>query len=318
MCLLLVLASCYHEVDMDGYKDDNGGTTLTINSLITPDSTIQLMATKTYFFSDVHDERTYVKDLDIDVTLNLEPKGNMTYDANSNLYESGIKVSAGDEVRIHTRYLDRDVEATDTVPFMVPIEDVSVSRQGPVGIYTNNNFVFTYNISFIDPTGEDNYYFLQWNEVERGKDVTMGERDFTHEFVFQQLANQIHSTLPGWEPYCPYGLPFSDKGIEGEQHTLVLKEIVQMYDGSTSWRNTQMKRLFKLYTISKSYYDYLVSVLINQTDDKGLEGGMIDLGIADPIKVFSNINGGVGILGCYTTSQIEIDVFEIVGPFPQN
>ena len=47
-----------------------------------------------------------------------------------------------------------------------------------------------------------------------------------------------------------------------------------------------MKRGFRLYAISKAYYDYLVSVLINQTGDKGLQGGMIDLGIADPVKVF--------------------------------
>lgn len=318
LVLSLLFASCYQEVSLDGYRNEEGKELLTVNSLVTPDSTIQLMATRTYFFPDVHNERTYVKDLNIDVMVNSEKVETMAYDANRGLYVSALKVNSGDKIRIHTRYLDNDVEASDVVPSAVPIDSVSVSRQGPVSIYTNSDFVFTYNITFKDPANEANYYFLQWDVADRALDLTMGERDFTHEFVFQQLAEQVHSTLPGWEPYSPYGLPFSDKGIDGEKHTLVVKEIVQMPKGSPLWYYTRMKRRFKLYTISKPYYDYLVSILIHQTNDKGLEGGMIDLGMADPVKVYSNINGGVGILGCYTTSESELDAYKLVGPFPKN
>ena len=78
-----------------------------------------------------------------------------------------------------------------------------------------------------------------------------------------------------------------------------------------------MKRNFKLYAISKQYYQYLVSVLVNQTDDRGLQGGMIDLGIADPIKIYSNISGGIGILAGYTISQKTINVFDSVGEIPR-
>lgn len=315
--LSLLAASCYRETDLDHYRDDNGSNLLTVNSLVTPDSTIQLMATRTYFFSDEHNERTYVRNLDVDVTINSETAGRMTYDASRNLYVSDVKVASGNRVAIHTRYSGNEVEAHDTVPSPVGIENLTVTRHGPVSIYTNNDYIFTYNLTFTDPAGEEDYYFLQWDAADRAQDLTMGERNFTHEYVFQQLANQIHSTLPGWEPYSPYGLPFSDKGIEGKQHTLELQEIVQMPKGSPLWSCTRMKRRFKLYTLSKPYYNYLVSILINQTNNKGLEGGMIDLGLADPTKVYSNINGGVGILGCYTTATTEIDPFEIVGPFPQ-
>lgn len=316
LLLHFLLTSCYKELDMSDYRDNNGESLLTINSLVTPDSTIQLMATRTYFFSDVHNERSYVKDLDIEVLVNSNMAGTLTYNAESNLYESVIKPSSGDKVTLRTKFLGKNVETTDTIPTPVPIESITVSRKGPVSIYTNSDFVFTYNITFTDPAGEENYYFLQWDEVDRSKDIPMGERDFTHEFVFQQLASRIHSTLPDWEPYSPYGLPFSDKGLEGERHTIVVDEIVQMAEGSYLWKLTQMKRRFKLYTISKPYYNYLVSVLINQTDDKGLEGGMIDLGMADPVKIYSNIDGGVGILGCYTTAEKDVDPLETVGSFP--
>lgn len=312
----VMLISCYHEVDLDEYRDKDGENILTINSLVCPDSSLQVSATKTYFFSDIHNDRTYVKDLNILVKVNEVGRGIMEYDKTRNLYISDIKIQSGDRVTISTEYSETFVSASDIMPDAASIEGVSVERQGPVSIYTNSDFIFTYGITFTDRPDEDNYYFLQWDAVERGKDIRMGERDFAHELVFQQLASQIHSTLPGWEPYSPYGLPFSDKGIDGKEHTIVVKEIVQMVKGSNEWRKTQMKRGFRLYAISKAYYDYLVSVLINQTGDKGLQGGMIDLGIADPVKVFSNIEGGVGILGCYTMAESEIDVMKIVGPFP--
>lgn len=57
-------------------------------------------------------------------------------------------------------------------------------------------------------------------------------------------------------------------------------------------------------------------MLINQTNDKGIQGGLIDLGIVTPVKAYTNIDGGIGIMGCYTTAERELDVMQIVGPFP--
>lgn len=312
-----LLTSCYHEVDLSDYRDDDGKNLLTINSLVCPDSVVAVSATRTYFFSDTHNERTYVKGLDISLLINGQEMETLSYDKSRNLYVSSVKTREGDAIRISTTFDAKEVSASDRMPFKSELSDLTVERRGPLAIYSNYDFVFTYRLTFTDNPDEDNYYFLQWDEVDRGKDVAMGERDFTHELVFQKLADQIHGTLPGWTPYCPYGLPFSDRGINGTKHTLVLEEIVQAANGSSAWKKSQMKRKFKLYSISRPYYDYLVSVLVNQTDDKGIQGGMIDLGIADPVKVYSNITGGVGILGCYSTSETEIDVIKITGHFPE-
>ncbi len=311
----VLLSACERETDLDKYRDKDSENLLTLNAMICPDSTVQVSATKTYFFSDVHQERTYVKDLSIDVSVDGAARGTMAYDDSRHLYVSDVKVNPGEAVTVSTTYQGKAVTATDVMPQPVVIEDISVTRQGPMSVYTDTDFIFTYGITFSDRPNESNYYFLQWDEVDPSKDVRMGERDFTYEFVFQQLANEVHATLPGWTPYCAYGLPFSDKGIEGERHTITVKEIVQMAM-SADWRKTQMKRKFKLYTISKAYYNYLFSVLINQTNDKGIQGGLIDLGIVTPVKAYTNIDGGIGIMGCYTTAERELDVMQIVGPFP--
>lgn len=314
---MIFFSSCYHEVNLKDYRTEDGENLLTLNSLVCPDSSIAVAATRTYFFSDVHNDRSFVKGLNITLTVNGEAKGTMTYDNARNLYSHDIKPIAGDRIGLRTSWDDKNVNSEDIVPTKCRIEDIDVERRGPVAIYSNYDFVFTYRLTFTDNVNENNYYFLQWDEVDRIKDVRMGERDFTHELVFRKLADQIHGILPGWTPYSPYGLPFSDEGINGATHTLTVEEIVQANSGTPAWKKSQMKRRFQLFTISKPYYDYLVSVLCNQTNDKGLQGGMIDLGIAEPVKVYSNINNGVGILGCYNTDIAEIDAIKIVGSFPE-
>jgi hypothetical protein len=54
-----------------------------------------------------------------------------------------------------------------------------------------------------------------------------------------------------------------------------------------------------------------------QTNDKGPAGGLIDLGIAGSVKVYFNINNGIGVLGCYDADTIEIDVILIVAKIPE-
>ncbi len=111
-------------------------------------------------------------------------------------------------------------------------------------------------------------------------------------------------------------MPFTDYGIEGETHTLVVREIVQGANGRDLKKYTEMNRKFKLFSISRDYYQYLLSVLYNNTDSEGLHGGMIDLGISEPVKYFSNIKGGVGIFAAYSLDETEVDVMSIVGKFP--
>lgn len=312
----LLLSGCYQELDLDKYRDREGRDLLTINSIINPDSTVSVVATKTYFFSDEHNERSYVKDLAIHLSVNGEDRGVMDYNAATRIYGSNVKPMEGDEVALMVQYGDSLVNCKDIVPSKVKIENVSVSRQGPLSVYTDNDYIFTYNITFTDPCG-DNYYFLQYDAENPFRGLQMGERVFSYEYVFQQLARQVNSNIPGWEPYSPDGLPFSDYGIDGEKHTLVVKEIMQGGNGRDLTRYKTMSRKFRLYAVSKDYYDYMLSMIYNDTDADGLHAGMIDLGVTEPLSYFSNIHGGIGIFAAYSLDELVLDVMDIVGVFPQ-
>ncbi|MBD5204498.1 MAG: DUF4249 domain-containing protein [Bacteroidales bacterium] len=315
--ICVALTGCYQDIDLDRYKGQNGEHLLTLNSIINPDSTIAVAATRTYFFSDVHNERDYIKDLDITVLINGEDRGKLSFDLKTNLYSSHIKPNVNDEVELHTAYSNSIITCSDIIPPIVRIESVEVERKGPLSVYTDRDYIFTYRITFTDPVGMDNYYFLHYDTSDFHIGVSMGERDYTYEYVFQQLANRVNSNIPGWEPYSPYGLPFTDYGIEGKTHTLIVREFVQGGNGRDLTKYSTMNRKFKLFSISKDYYQYLLSVLYNDTESEGLHGGMIDLGISEPIKYFTNIKGGVGIFAAYSLDETDVDVMSIVGRFPK-
>ena len=321
LCLTAIpLTGCYQDIDLNKYKGTNGENLLALNSIINPDSTISAVASKTFFYSDLPTEREYVKDLDIELMINGEGKGLLTYNPENNHYISSYKPHEKDIVELKTIYREENIECIDSVPKKVKIESVKVYRQGPMAIYTTKDFLITYEITFTDPVGEDNFYFLQYEDAGRfvKGNLSFGVRDFTYEYVFQQLARKIGAIIPAWEPYSPEGLPFSDYGIEGKTHTLVVKEIIQgLRFMDTLSRYTHMLRKISLYTISESYYNYLVSRLYNESYDSDLHGGMIDLGFTEPLKTYSNINGGVGIFASYCVDEIELDVMETTGPFPK-
>ena len=78
-----------------------------------------------------------------------------------------------------------------------------------------------------------------------------------------------------------------------------------------------MFRKISLYSISESYYNYLVSRLYNESYDSDLHGGLIDLGLTEPLKTYSNINGGVGIFASFCLDEKDMDVMEYTGQFPK-
>lgn len=315
----MLLGSCTQDIDLSEYRYDDSKNKLTINSIVCPDSTLAVLATRPYFFSDSHTERSYVTGLAMTCRINDGTPVTMEYSNQRHMYVANVKPQAGDKISLSTTYNDKLITAEDVVPEPCPIESVTVSRRGPMQIYSSCDYVFTYKVTFKDEPNVDNYYFLQWEEENVRRGLRMGERDFTKDIVFQTLANQVRQTLPGWTPYSPYGLPFSDKGIEGQEHTIVVEEIIQGDTGSgyNLSKYEEMGRKFKLYAISKAYYNYLTSSLAVLMDYDSWQGGLIDLGLANADKIYTNINNGIGILGCYNASTMTIDPIKILGKMPE-
>ena len=61
-----------------------------------------------------------------------------------------------------------------------------------------------------------------------------------------------------------------------------------------------------LYAISAEYYRYLK--VLQDKDTDSVSNLLIDGGLAEPIRVFSNIDGGVGILGSCHVGMFETEI----------
>ncbi|MDE5647047.1 MAG: DUF4249 domain-containing protein [Muribaculaceae bacterium] len=101
--------------------------------------------------------------------------------------------------------------------------------------------------------------------------------------------------------------------MSGERYTITVNEILQ-----TPWIGgvERLPRKVKLYSISKSYFEYMVSVLSMDLDESALKGNLLSLGLMEPTKIYSNIEGGAGLMGSYNLSTAEVDLLEQTGGWP--
>lgn len=290
--LLPFLVSCEKTVDLGKFRDAGFEKLTVINSILNPDSVVTAVATSPYFYSDVHQAFSYIKDLDMRLDVNGAYHSDMEYDNSTNRYISTYRPVDGDVIRLTTFRDGITLTAEDTMPRSIPIEDVSFRREGPMHIYWDNDFIVTYDITFSDPADEENYYFLA---VKNSNGII-----FKDEYVFGKLKERINISVPGWEAESLTGLPFSDEGIDGKRYTLTVNEIFQFWQFPPMGHHgfPEAEREIMLYSISRAYYNYMVSLLMNDEGDS-LHGALIGLGIAEPVEVYSNIEGGSGILGCY-------------------
>lgn len=302
ICGILALTtciSCYHDIDLESYR---GEVTIVLNSIVTPDTVVMADISRTWFFTDSRPAEDF-KDLNVELYINSQLKAIMKY--NGEKYLSNIYPKEGDTIKISTEVDGKKVVAEDVVPKLIELKNISISHRkvssgnSSIEVDGNGNVIekgkeneFTYRITFQDEADWKNYYFIRIEECDNRQ--VLGTLDYSYEPVFQILSEQINGSLTNQTIEGQFGLPFSDKGIDGKEYTLTIKETGPdtYYDyGDFCYRR------FRLYSISEAYYLYLVSLQSNDSD-QSWQGGMADIGIAEPVSIYSNIQGGIGILGC--------------------
>lgn len=310
--ICLILTSCYQDVDLDKYRSDAGKELLTLNSILTPDSVVMAAATKTYFYSDVHTEPVYIEGLNIHLKINGNEKGAMRYDSKKKLYVSDIKPESGDKIELATEYNEIIVSAHDSIPQQITIENIDLSLGNPHhNSWGGKVCTLTYRITFSDDPLESDFYYIGYNapqftDSNWTPNVPQGQYDLSHNLVFQKLENLLGDVPSDWlDGNFYYGLPFSDSGINGKTHTLTIEEEIS---SSYLYKGREILRNITLYKISESYFQYLLSRLRYDASDNDNPSGMIDLGLADPMRTFTNVQNGIGILGCYTSDRRAVSI----------
>lgn len=309
--LATFMTSCEQELNLDKYRDAEVEKMLVINSILNPDSLIGISVTHPFFFSTPHMKFDPVSGLDVQVSVQDGDWETLTFDDESGLYLSDLSPLPGEVIRIRTGEDGLSVCACDTIPYRTDIQNVEVTWEGPMHIYWDNDYRFTYKITFQDTPGEENFYFLAIEDDALPWEFSMmGQPDYTSDYVFQVLANMINGDINGWQPEGVFGYPFCDKGIDGQCYTITVNEVLQ--SPFTDYIE-KLPRKVSLYTISHPYFEYMVSILAMDYDETALKGSLLSLGLLEPEKIYSNIEGGAGIMGSYTLSTVKIDILKEMG-----
>lgn len=312
--LAIITTACEQNLMLDEYRDAEIEKILVVNSILNPDSVIGVSVTHPYFFSDAHTSFNPVTGLDIKVAGSDGEWETLMYNKSNKLYVSNRKPNAGEVLRLKVDDGLRMAISCDTVPRKVEIESVTVTGEGPIHIFWNRDYRFSYRITFKDTPGEENFYFLSVGEyLIPGEFTIMGQMDYTTDYVFQVLADMVNRNVRGWRPDGVLGYPFCDKGIDGQRYTITVNEVQQMPPVGII---RTLPREIKLYAISKPYFEYMVSVLSMDYDESALTGNLLSLGLIEPDKIYSNIEGGAGLMGSYNLSVARVDLLELTGGWP--
>lgn len=108
---------------------------------------------------------------------------------------------------------------------------------------------------------------------------------------------------------------FSDRQIEGRKYSLniVNENMTYHYDYNSGEHSSPAKRGstldIQLCSISKSYYDYMISLW--QTE-YGISGALGGVGLGNPVWEKSNVSTGAGVVAAQTVSEVRLDQWKLV------
>lgn len=310
LIFLPLLFSCYSEIDMENFR---GEPKLVLNSAISPDTIVMASVSRTLFFTDTG-RFEIIADAKVELSVNGVFAEQLQWDAAAGLYKSTCSPKSGDRIKLAVTTKYGTVWAEDVIPSEVKIEHIDISSReifDQTGWIPDGNGNMTevgktevkYQITFQDDATTANYYLIR---IENANPANMvGNLDYSLDPVFIEQESIINSIFAGKTINGQGGRAFSDKIINGQLYTSVITE-TQSTDMYNNPYLPSLQRIVSLYSISESYYHYLLS--LQRASDANEMINLSSYGLAEPIRIYSNINGGTGIMAISRRFSMPVDL----------
>lgn len=320
--VLLSITSCMKEIDLEDLRPD---PKLVLNGVASQGEPLKASLSRTWFYTEdypnvsISDAKVnlYVNDrLFEEMTWNVEE---FEYYAIGNYISSYTPVS-GDKVRIEA---ERDgfkkIVAEETVPdkpALLSFVAEQVESHKPYSSSISNLF----KVTFKDDPNVLNCYLINFeigrsypeydyenpdNPPVYSKEYYWDQAwvDYADEPLFGNNISILDRVMGNDWLSGRNGRPFSDELINGKEYTIRLE------GDSYSWTNLpddaplDSARVY-LYSISEPYYKYMSALLTLY--EGSLNSDLASAGLAEPVRVFSNIEGGVGIFGAVCVDSLTV------------
>lgn len=278
---LVFLTACEQVVEIDLPKDNER---LVVNGILNPDSNLQVFVSKSLFILD-NSSLAGLIDAQVKVYDGSTLVETITDNVGGMYRSASFKPLVGKEYRIEVSAPNFEtVDASATVPDYINILSIDTTRVQFQGYeqmilkikFNDNAATSDYYAVEVGQTLFDYKYDENWNIIDSGYTFYA-----TYITLYNNVAGDVYGTT----------LPFTDEFLTGET-----AEISVLADGyifqKSDWVGDEV--VVNLKKISKDYYNYISSYSKYQS----VNGDPF----AQPVKVFSNINKGFGIIGASTTS----------------
>lgn len=326
LALLLLVTSCMKEIDLEHLRPD---PKLVLNCVITQNKPIIVSLSRTWFYTegesnilmDGVDVKLYVNERFVEqLSLNLDANNYNTF---GNYVATYVPV-IGDKIRIEAKKDGfKPVMAEDIVPPPPTLLNFVAENHYIQGSYYNY-FQERFKVTFKDDPATVNCYLISFSrgypvyEHEDGDwekpEVYQGTYkwhsqsvDYASEPVFENTISILDKVMGNDWLSGGRGRPFSDELFNGKEYTMKLDRGYYGYwsDSTNPDRMPDSIRVY-LYAISESYYKYMTA--LTSLNDGSLNNDLADIGLAEPVRVFNNIEGGVGILGTACVDSLTVAI----------
>lgn len=287
----LVSAGCIDQISADLPAPPK---VLVVNAILTPDSLFRVQVSRVTSAIDASSRLISAAQVSLftpgGAAEALRSQGN-------GLYYSTTKPTSGRPYTVQVAVNDYpSVSATDTVPAPVPIREAWFSY--PTGTDRNNELLGTIVVRFDDPAQSADFYEI--SGYQESQSLTLDARGNA------ALAAEDESGLD------PKSLVFSDKLFNGRSFELRASFLPHRRssggsnNGQPTGPSTRPPRLV-LRTVSRAYYQYRKS-WTRHLYNQGAKGDTYDLTqllfLGDPSAMYSNVNGGYGIVAGYAAQSV--------------
>lgn len=306
LLLGVFLTSCYRKIDLNEYRTT---PKMVINSVVSPDTVVMASITRTWFYPD---KKPYVNlpHAHVELYINNQYIETMQWKTLNNprnpdqpdtLFLSNTIPAEGDRIKIVASTPEYGtVTAEDIIPKKVAIKNASHTIKKGNGVYQgtiSDYFEIYYEVTFDEFPEKNNYYLAKITQIKTGYyGYYETEIDYIDPVFKEQDAILDESmAFNGLEKRG--GALFTDQSINGQTYTLQIKETTAELDETE-------QRIISIYSLSESYFLYLLS--LQKIAGSTLEGGLGNIGLAEPLRVYSNVEEGTGILGGNQHSETTI------------
>mgnify|MGYP001193086865 FL=1 len=296
--LIAFLSSCEKIIEFEG-KITN--SKITVNAVATPDTVFVAGISSELFFTELIPERSWeslypdfvLENAEATITVNGRDTYPMQYNPESLNYEGTYIPAEGDEILLNISAPDLEpVQSVTVVPEKGKLEILSTEV-----LYSENYMAFDdwmdiaaldtimrITAKITDPPGELNYYRLKVRSIGYYLDTSNGEDGYFMSDVFSSADvifkdERLVKRYWGWP--AGFSNVFDDHLFDGKEYTFTIESRMR-------WGSDQHVTV-ELQAITRELYNYLKSVMLYRITDQD--------SYTESIQIYSNVNGGYGILG---------------------